>query len=154
MNRQAVAFISLFSLILMLSVYYVTLDDNSISVIEPQDHETVKVDDQSVMKDQVDGKLDEEILKQKEVLGSNEPSEAEKSEALEKISFIESVKKSQEDLTKLLTDKGYKNLVEISDSLVRITIYEESKSNELANEIMLLVYPLIDSEKSVEIYFG
>lgn len=154
MNRQAVAFISLFSLILMLSVYYVTLDDNSISVIEPQDHEKIDVDDQTVMKDQVDGKLDEEILKQKEVLGSNEPSGAEKSEALEKISLIESVKKSQEALTKLLTDKGYKNLVEISDSLVRITIYEESKSDELANEIMLLVYPLIDQEKSVEIYFG
>lgn len=154
MNRQAVAFVSLFSLILMLSVYYVTLDDNSISVIEPQDHEKIDVDDQTVMKDQVDGKLDEEILKQKEVLGSNEPSGAEKSEALEKISLIESVKKSQEALTKLLTDKGYKNLVEISDSLVRITIYEESKSDELANEIMLLVYPLIDQEKSVEIYFG
>lgn len=154
MNRQAVAFISLFSLILMLSVYYVTLDDNSISVIEPQDHEKIDVDDQTVMRDQVDGKLDEEILKQKEVLGSNEPSGAEKSEALEKISLIESVKKSQEALTKLLTDKGYKNLVEISDSLVRITIYEESKSDELANEIMLLVYPLIDQEKSVEIYFG
>ena len=154
MNRQAVAFISMFSLILMLSIYYVTLEDDTVAVIEPKDHETIKVDDQSVMNEQVANKLQEEIQKQKEVLGSGEVSEAEKSEALEKISQIEAVKKNQEEISKLLTDKGYENLVEIGDKIVRVTIYGKSESSDLASEIMMIVYPMISKDLSIEVHFG
>ena len=37
MNKQALAFLTMFSLILMLSVYYVTLPPDSISVMEETD---------------------------------------------------------------------------------------------------------------------
>ncbi|MFR4218799.1 MAG: hypothetical protein ACLT16_14240 [[Clostridium] innocuum] len=44
MNKQALAFLTMFSLILMLSVYYVTLPADSTSVMEEQALNLIKAD--------------------------------------------------------------------------------------------------------------
>ena len=90
MNRQAIAFISLFSLILMLSVYYVSMDNDDVAVIQPQDHEVVSTlsDGSQPLKDQINEQDQSEIQKQKEILGTKGDSE-EKSEALDAIAKLE-----------------------------------------------------------------
>lgn len=151
MNRQAVAFISMFSLILMLSVFYISMDDDTIQVVTPQTEE--KTDD-LVMKELLDEKKQEEISQQKEIIGSQYGSPEEKNEAIKKIAGIEDVKKLEDELNSLLSENGYNNLVEISEAVVRITVYGQEKNSASASNCMNLVYRLIPEDKTIEVHFG
>ena len=66
MNRQALAFLTMFSLILMLSVYYVTLPYDTTSVMSTQDGE--ELDDSKQNEEQVNDaeKLQKEITSKQE----------------------------------------------------------------------------------------
>ena len=155
MNRQAIAFISLFSLILMLSVYYVSMDNDDVAVIQPQDHEVVsKLSDGSQpLKDQINEQDQSEIQKQKEILGTKGDSE-EKSEALDAIAKLENKQKQQQEYEALLSEQGFKCVVEIDESVVRVTVYEQGKDLNLANQIMNLLYEKVGNEKTIEVSFS
>lgn len=70
MNRQAIAFISLFSLILMLSVYYVSMDNDDVAVIQPQDHEVTSTlsDSSQPLKEQINEQDQSEIQRSESVV--------------------------------------------------------------------------------------
>ncbi len=153
MNRQAIAFISLFSLILMLSVYYVSMDNEEIAVIQPQDHEVVEAgDDSEALKEKIDEQDQDEIQKQKEILGSGSDSES-KNEALGTLAEIETTQKLQDEMTQQLSDAGYKTVVEIDKNVIRVTVYEQGKDQTIAAAIMNLLYEQA-GERTIEVSFS
>ena len=72
MNRQAVAFLSMFTLILMLSIYYVSLESDPVTVNSSNNDVNSVI---ALMQEKISDSKNEEIQKQKEILGSNEQDE-------------------------------------------------------------------------------
>lgn len=155
MNRQAIAFISLFSLILMLSVYYVSMDNEDVAVIQPQDHEVISTlsDSSQPLKEQINEQDQNEIQKQKEILGTKGDSE-EKSEALDAIAKLENKQQTQQEYEELLSSHGFKCVVEIDEQVVRVSVYEQGKDLNIANQIMNLLYEKVGDEKTIEVSFS
>ncbi len=151
MNRQAIAFISLFSLILMLSVYYISMDDDSIEVMEqPQE---VVIDESIVMKEELEGNQESDRQEQKEIIGG-ESSMEEKEEALNKIEQLDQLGQLSQEMMDLLKENGIVGVVEIDEHVVRVCVFEQQESSELANEIMSLLYELVPIDKTIELTFS
>ena len=151
MNRQAIAFISLFSLILMLSVYYISMDDDSIEVMEqPQE---VLIDESIVMKEELEGNQESDRQEQKEIIGG-ESSMEEKEEALNKIEQLDQLGQLSQEIMDLLKENGIVGVVEIDEHVVRVCVFEQQESSELANEIMSLLYELVPIDKTIELTFS
>lgn len=94
MNKQALAFLTLFSLILMLSVYYVTLPNDITTVIsEETQQESTKTDDTSsadeegstTMQETIEKNLNEQINAATAVMAASDSSESEKQEDLPRL---------------------------------------------------------------------
>ena len=151
MNKQALAFISMFTLVLMLSIYYVSLE-----TIPPQSNTPVSdiTSVMAVLNEQNQEKKDTLVLQLKEQLASSETSEEKKKEVLSKIETIENSKQTEEKIFAALEQKGFKSVVNIEDDIVKTSVFEVEKSNEKAAEIMRLIYPLISSNQTIELVFS
>ena len=158
MNRQALAFLTLFSLILMLSVYYVTLPPDTTSVMSEQEQkneEEISTQEQArtSLQQEADKKKDEEINKNSNVVSSPDANETDKQKALETIDQLKNSKALQEEIVKVLSDAGYMADVEISENTCIISIFEQQESKELAKSIMKLVNTKIKNEYFIEVTF-
>lgn len=99
MNRQALAFLTLFSLILMLSVYYVTIpaDDMSVSTKEHNSEPltTSKQETSETLQENADEKKDQQLSEESATLSDEAASEEDKKEALETMDAIKDTKKTE-----------------------------------------------------------
>ncbi len=150
MNRQAVAFLSMFTLILMLSIYYVSLESDPVTVNSSNNDVNSVI---ALMQEKISDSKNEEIQKQKEILGSNEQDE-QKNQAMETIAQLEEDQKKEKEIIQTLQELNLKSVVEIKESIIQITIYEQSENEELATQILNLVYPFMDENYSMELSFS
>lgn len=116
MNKQALAFLTLFSLILMLSVYYVTLPNDITAVIsEETQQESTKTDDTSsadeegstTMQETIEKNLNEQINAATAVMAASDSSESEKQEALAKIEELKNIQQQQKEIESKLSAKKW-----------------------------------------------
>ena len=150
MNKQALAFFSMFTLVLMLSIYYVSLEPTPVNNDETDQIKTVMM----LMQEQNDEKKELLLLELKEQLASTTISESKKVEVLSKIDQLESNKKIEENVVEVLLEKGIKSVVCIENKVVSINIFEVEESSKKAEEIMTLVYKLVGSNLSIELIFS
>lgn len=158
MNRQALAFLTLFSLILMLSVYYVTLPPDATSVMSEQDQQpkeeiSENENARTSLQEEADKKKDEEINKNSNIVSSPDNSDADKQKALETIDQLKDAKALQDEIVKALSDAGYMAAVEINDQTCIVSIFEQEESKELAKSIMKLVNSKVKDQYLVEVTF-
>lgn len=152
MNKQALAFMSMFTLVLMLSIYYVSLDEtiNNKPVEVVNDVTSVM----SLMKERNDEETEKTLLQLKEQLGLSQISEEKKKEILNNISKIEENIKKEEKISEILTNKQIKNVVQIKNDIVHINIFDVEKSDKKAEEIMKLIYSQIQANQTIELIFS
>lgn len=151
MNKQALAFISMFTLVLMLSIYYVSLETM------PSTNDQIVSDVTSVMSlmnEQNTEKRDTLLIQLKEQLGSSQTSEEKKKEVLNQIESIEDYKKIETKIIESLSSHQIKSVVSIEEDIVHVTIFEIEKSEKKAEEIMLLIHPLIHDKQTIELIFS
>lgn len=151
MNKQALAFISMFTLVLMLSIYYVSLDlPVETPNVSGNDVATVI----ALLNEQNEEAKEEEVLSLKQQLGDSQTSEEKKKEILALIETIESSKSKEAKIVKALSEKSIKSVVSIKTNIVSVNVYEVDKSTEKADEIMRMIYPLIDKNQTIELVFS
>lgn len=163
MNRQALAFLTMFSLILMLSVYYVTLPADTTSVIATENGEDLsqgkqdtseeQVNDAEKLQQEIETKNDEAVKKNSDIVSSNEASEAEKQEALETIDGLKSDKAMVDEVKKSLSDANYMAAVEISEGTCKVNVFEQEDTKENAKAIMKIVNAKIGNKYLLELTF-
>ena len=163
MNRQLVAFLSLFSLALVLSVYYVLIPTANIDNTIPDSEkpvngvvldaesayfESLNIERESVYKTYYD--------EQNAILASNDFSNAEKEKAL---NMIEELKQEQLVLSSLensIKGIGYQNVfVEYINNDIHVVtscINEENRVIEVA-QIIFTIQDLLDSEENIFVEF-
>lgn len=147
MKKQAIAFFTMFSLILMLSIYYITLpkettktSKNDVSVISSLDEEK-------------ENNKQEEKDKNDEVISDPDTDEESKNEAILKNETLKENEELQKSYSKMISDLGYENSVEIKEKTVYITIMNEP-DDSIASNIMKTLYKEIGSKYFIEVSFN
>lgn len=153
MNRQSFTFLTLFTLVLMLAVYYVTLplEDPTVSdenlIVSQQD-------DLQGYKQDLEEKHDTLINNNESVLSNSESTLKEKLEALQKISDTEKTSALETAISTNLSSCGFEGcFVEVEDEVTRIVCPKKYVGKNNAVEILEEVYRFIEEQKLVEVTF-
>ena len=128
MNRQVITFFSLFTLILVLSVYYILIPPASIN-------QSVSTDNS--MQDLLDLKRSEQKSVQNEILASSTSTGEQLNDALNIISETQTNENIELNVKNKLTELGFENVFcEIDHEVIKITI---SKKNHNIEDVLLVM---------------
>lgn len=158
-NKQKLWFLTLFSLILVLSVYYVTMPSNLLSVsdIKEDTTPTINMEDTNildVLKEENNERVAKEIESLRKIVVDEETNIDDKNIAYEKIQKLEENKGKEEKIVSLIKEKlGFDTYVEIKNAKVNVVVSNKEHSYKIANDIIKLVSSSFDSDKSVTVKF-
>lgn len=166
-DKKNLWFLTLFSLVLVLSVYYITMpnelltannsvistsleeentDDASVSMEESDIISALKVEDGNDVLEEID------VLKQ--TLTNANSTVDEKNTAYDKIKELTSISGKEEKLENALKEKyKYDSFVKIEDDQVRVVVGSKEHNTQIANEIMRLVQNEFDEKMYVSVQF-
>ena len=158
-NKQKLWFLTLFSLILVLSVYYVTMPSNLLSVSDIKEDTTPTIDMEDtnildVLKEENNERVAKEIESLRKIVVDVETNIDDKNIAYEKIQKLEENKGKEEKIVSLIKEKlGFDTYVEIKNAKVNVVVSNKEHSYKIANDIIKLVSSSFDSDKSVTVKF-
>ena len=166
-NKKNLWFLTLFSLILVLSVYYITMPSellltNSNNYINTKkDNEDSKIEttvkESSVitaLKIANEEEVQEELDALKLVLSDSKSTANEKNEAFDKMKNINELKTEEENIVKKIKDKfDLDAFVKIEGTTVKVVVNKDKHDKELANNIMRTVQENFDSAVYVSVEF-
>lgn len=160
-NKQNMWFVTLFSIILVLSIYYVTISDNTLQEIIDNTEQTVAKEVQVEESDVLVAlrvSSDEEVLAEMEklqtILLDETASIEEKNDAYNSLQALNSNKGKESKIEELiLTEFKYKSFVKIKNDQINITIANNEHSAELANNIIKKVQELYETRMYITVKF-
>jgi stage III sporulation protein AH len=161
MNKQNLWFISLFSIILILCIYYISIPNNLLDSVEPTIDETSETtvnasESSELVALRVEN--DETVLNQisnlqTTILDPNKTAE-EKSTAYEELKNVNYNRGKEETLEKLIKDEyNYEAYVNINNDQVSIVINASEHNKEIANNIIKRVQKEFDAKKYITVKF-
>ncbi|MCM1370911.1 MAG: SpoIIIAH-like family protein [Clostridium sp.] len=165
-NKRSIWFLTLFCLILVLSVYYVTmpsellLSANSNYTNTNNKNEanpTVKVEESTILTSlrvESDEQMMNEIGALQTVLTSKDASVEEKNTAYEKIKQLNLNKGEEQQIeNQIQTTYNLKSFVKVNGNQVRVVIAGAEHDSSLANNIMRTVQSNYENEMYVSVKF-
>lgn len=176
-NKKSLWFLTLFSLILVLSVYYITMpsemllttnaDYNKEAKKETEKEETKKetteensteVEESEIvvaLRVEADEETQKEMDTLKETLTNDKATSDEKNNAFEKLKVLNEKKAEEEKLEKSLLEKfKFKNFVKIDGDQVTVVVASDKHDVTLANNIMRAVQENYDTRMYVTVKFN
>ena len=154
-NKRSIWFLTLFSLILVLSVYYITMPSelllNTSGNYTEENNPTTNINESTVLV-ALRVEAEEELLKEMEnlriILNSSESSVDEKNEAFEKMKEL-NINKGEEEKIQNKIKEVYQldAFVRIKNDQIEIVINKEESSSDLANKIMRTVQEMFEEQK-------
>ena len=159
-NKQSLWFVTLFSMILVLSIYYVTMKDDSFSEIKvtnTDNTEQVNMTESSALV-ALRVSDDEEVLSQMEdlqtILLDDKATLEEKNDAYETLQKINSNKGKESEIEeKILKEFSLDSFVKIKDDRITITIDSSEHDQKLANKIMNSIQELYEEKMYITVKF-
>ncbi len=160
-NKRSIWFLTLFSLILVLSVYYITMPSelllNTSGNYTEENNPTTNINESTVLV-ALRVEAEEELLKEMEnlriILNSSESSVDEKNEAFEKMKEL-NINKGEEEKIQNKIKEVYQldAFVRIKNDQIEIVINKEESSSDLANKIMRTVQEMFEEQKYITVKF-
>lgn len=150
-NKQNLWFLTLFSLILVLSVYYITMPNDLLksksTVTETESSENTKtketIESESsliAMRVSLQEERQTQMTDLQKQLTSEETSSEEKNSAYEKLKYINGLEVKEEEIEKKIKEEYKLNcFVKIDNTNVETVCVSSKHNNELANNIMRLI---------------
>ncbi len=158
-NKQNLWFVTLFSLILVLGIYYVTMGDETLSVLEGVNDvsKVVEVKESDVIV-ALQVAHDETVLKEmneyQSILLDDTATVEEKNDAYNALQALSNTKSECAKIEKVVTDKfKLNNFVKIDGDTISIVIASKEHSEELANKIIRAVQELYETQKYITVKF-
>lgn len=163
-NKQKMWFITLFSLILILSVYYIAMPSELLTTSGKTNNTNKSTKEATVSVNDVDVittlqvELDEERSAQaaeyNEILTKKDATTEEKNNAYNGLKAIDEVKAKEEALKKKIKDNLKLNsFIKIDNDNISITIKKQDHNYSLANNIMRLVQEEYTNKVYVSVKF-
>lgn len=162
-NKKSLWFLTLFSLILVLSIYYITMPSELLLTSskktqdEKSDEVNVEVEESNLLvalRLESDEEVSKEIEDLKLILTNAESSVEDKNEAYEKIKVLNDNRGEEEKLESQIKD-NYKldAFVKINDNQIQVTVNSSDHSESLANNIMRLIQSNYKDSKYITVKF-
>lgn len=168
-NKRSLWFFTLFSLILVLSIYYITmpsemlLNNNSKSTTKKEsvnnsnEQVTVNIEESDLLaalRVESDSEMESEIENLKMVLTDDKTSTDDKNKAYEKIKNLNNNRSEEENLEKKVKDEfNLDAFIKIEDDQIKVTIDSDIHDNSLANKIMRSIQSNYDTNKYISVKF-
>lgn len=156
MNRQLVAFLSMFSLVLVLSIYYVMLPAKSTKNDIPVINTITNGEDpyfSTILLEQ-EANHNQIIEEQYAIVSSSEYTNAEKAVALEIIAAEQETMQNEKQLREVIMGVGYPTcFVEIRETCIYVLTKSENKTVAEVAEIIYHVQDFLDREVNVQVAF-
>lgn len=149
-NRRLISFLSLFSLVLVLSIYYVLVPVNTATlngdnITDEESSQVSVMDGEDAYFENLElakvSKLNDDIDDLNQVVASSSSTMDEKVEALEMIAQKKKMNKEEAALKQAIKEAGYSNAyVEYEDSMVNILVSKKDATRSDAVTIIKLAY--------------
>ena len=159
-NKKNIWFLTLFSLILVLSVYYITMPSELLLTnIEPKEQSTETViSEKATVLDALRVAADEQLLEEidnlKTVMADEKSTVEEKNTAFDKMKKLNINKAEETSLEeKINNELKYKTFVKINDDQIKIVVDNKEHNTEIANKIMRFVQSNYDTKKYITVEF-
>lgn len=167
-NKKNLWFLTLFSLILVLSVYYITMpsellltgNGNYMNTNNQKDNDlepTVSIEESELitaLRVSADEELMEELDALKEVLTNTESSVDEKNNAFEKMKTLNINKGEETKLEKKLSDEmQLKTFVKINGDQIKVVVDSQKHDTTVANNIMRSIQSNFDKKMYITVQF-
>lgn len=161
-NKQNLWFITLFSLILVLSIYYVTMSDDALATLAndvsaKNDATTVEVSKSNVL---VALRVEDEemVLKEMEklqtILLDDAATLQEKNDAYDTLQALNNTKgKEQEIEAKIKETHNLDSFVKISGDQISVVIANNEHSTKLANDIIRTIQGMFETRMYITVKF-
>ncbi len=167
-NKQGLWFLTLFSLILVLGVYYVTMPNeifstnngtiNTTKETEKKEETTKTVTESNyitALKIELDEKREALTKQYEETINSKSATSEEKNNAYEAIKAITSTKGIEESLEQKINKKyNLNSFVKLEDDNIEVVLQESTHDVTLANNIMRLVQEEFKEAMTISVKFS
>lgn len=162
-NKKSLWFLTLFSLILVLSVYYITmpsellLTTNNIST--KKEAKTVATEENEsaelvALRVEAEEEMLLEVNNLKKVLNNTEASTEEKNTAFDKMQKLNENRGKEEKLEEIISNEfQLKSFVKIADRDVTVVIDSSKHNAETANKIMRKIQENFDTKVNISVKF-
>ncbi len=160
-NKQGLWFITLFSLILILAIYYVTVKDNDLLALTTNEEETteatIETEEVSIITS-LKVADEEETLKEMEslqtILLDDTATLEEKNDAYNNLQNLNVTKGEEETLEKkIMNNYNLDSFVKIKNNQIEVTIDSKEHNTTLANNIIRLVQEEYDTNMYIVVKF-
>ena len=161
-NKRSLWFLTLFSLILVLSVYYITMPSELLMTTnnqketktvsaQPTDQESAEL---VALRVESEEQMLDEINELKAVITSSKASVDEKNAAFEKMQVLNQNRGIEENIEKKIKEEhNLKSFVKINDSDVSVVIDSNKHDKTIANKIMRTVQQEFENPVTVSVKF-
>jgi stage III sporulation protein AH len=161
-NKQNLWFVTLFSLILILGIYYVSIDDDVKSVLKTEDVitstpviEITESDALVALEVEKDEEREAMLEEYQDILLDTSKTVSEKNDAYENIQKLNSSKTEEEKIKKLIKEIFDLNaVVKIRDNTINIVVIKNDHDSNLANQIIRSIQELYQEEKYITVKFN
>lgn len=163
-NKKNLWFLTLFSLVLVLSVYYVTMPsellvtgNGKVTINNNDSDKNISVKESDILTSlrvEADNQLKQEMDVLKQVLTNTDVSVDEKNSAFEELKLLNQLKGKEEKLEDLI--KSTYNLgsfIKIDDDQIRVVVESTDTSASLANNIMRTIQNQFDDKMYISVKF-
>lgn len=148
MNKQAFTFLTLFSLILVLSIYYIMLPSSETENVATTASTITQ------LQEELDQKRDEIIAENNEIIAQESSTTEAINEALETISETKSLSEKEKDIVTMILELGYEEAyVEIDNKTIKVTIKKGDALASDASTVIKEILNLMGNEYQVEVKF-
>ena len=157
-NKQNLWFMTLFSLILILGVYYITLPNDLLQKATNQVKKVTTVVKEEnpliAMRVSLEEKRTEQITNLKTQLTSDNLTTSEKNNVYEQLKYLNELQGKEESLEKKI--KNYLNLdcfIKIDDNIISTTCISNEHNKSLANKIMRSLQEEYKNKMNINVKF-
>lgn len=161
-NKKNLWFLTLFSLVLVLSVYYITMPSellvsNNSDNINNTDNIETNIEETSIietLKLEDDSNTMDEVNKLKATLADKETTTEDKNVAFDALKTLNQISSKEELLEeKIHTTYDLDSFIKIDGDQIRVVIDEDEHTPKLANDIMRTIQNNFDTKQYISIQF-
>lgn len=163
-NKQKLWFLTLFSLILVLSVYYITMPNDLLvnKVDEKTTTKSSKKEDKDVeetnslvaMRVSLEEERQEQMVSLQEKLTNEDATTEEKNNAYEQLKYLNQLQGTEENIEKQIKDElKLDSFVKIDNKNIEVVVIKDKHDASVANNIMRLVQSNYEDKMYITVTF-
>ena len=160
-NKQGLWFLTLFSIILVLTVYYVAMPSNTLATLKENvtkgEYTVINVEESdalAALRVEKDTEVETTMNELQQILLNEKSTLDEKNQAYEKMKNITTNKGKEEEIENIIRDEfSYQSFVKINNDTISITISNKTHDIDIANKIIRRIMSMYSEKMYVTVKF-